>query len=67
MKTYRYLRGLFQASFSLCFNAGLLGGYLAAADKQRLLLQAKSTTEHQEATEKSEQSKKGFFHKIFGK
>ena len=40
---------------------------LAAADKQRLLLQAKSTTEHQEATEKSEQSKKGFFHKIFGK
>ena len=38
---------------------------LAAADKQRLLLQAKSTTEHQEATEKSEQSKKGFFHKIF--
>ena len=40
---------------------------LAAADKQRLLLQAKSTTEHQEATEKSEQSKKGFFHKIFGR
>ena len=40
---------------------------LAAADKQRLLLQAKSTTEHQETTEKSEQSKKGFFHKIFGR
>ena len=27
MKTYRYLRGLFQASFSLCSIAGLLGGY----------------------------------------
>lgn len=40
---------------------------LAAADKQRLLLQAEATTEHQEATEKSEQSKKGFFHKIFGR
>ena len=40
---------------------------LAAADKQRLLLQAKSTTEHQETTEKSKQSKKGFFHKIFGR
>ena len=40
---------------------------LAAADKQRLLLQAEATTEHQEATEKSEKYKKGFFHKIFGR